>query len=447
MKITVIGVGHVGLITVGCLAHDGHEVVGLDLDSRKIDTLQAGDMPFYEEGLADLVSAGVDAGRITFTSEAAGAFDGSEVVFICVGTPRNPDGSPNLTYVQSAAATLAANATGPMVVAEKSTVPVRTGARIRQALRLEASARQADHHHEVVSNPEFLREGTAVEDTLRPDRVVVGAGSERAHEIMRRVYQPLLDRHDAPYVATDVNTAELIKHASNGFLATKISFINAVARICELAGADVHQVADAMGYDRRIGRSFLNAGLGYGGSCFPKDVEAFVHIAGELGYDFGMLRETERVNREAKRWPLQQLRRLVWNLPGKEIAVLGLAFKPGTDDIREAPALDVIESLRDEGATVRLHDPVAMPHIEGRYGHVTFCESAEEALKGAHAVVMCTEWDEYRELEPARLADLLQYPVVIDARNVWDPRQLEAAGLVFASVGRPLGDERAAISG
>ena len=437
MKIAVIGVGHVGLITVACMAYDGHDVVGFDSDAAKIETLHAGDMPFFEEGLADLVQEGVDAGRITFTTAADQALDGAEVVFICVGTPRRGDGSPDLTYVQSAAAAVAANATGSLVVAEKSTVPVRTGERIRQALRLESSARNAGFTHEVVSNPEFLREGTAVEDTLRPDRIVVGAGSPRAHEVMRRVYEPLLERHDCPYVATDVNTAELIKHASNAFLATKISFINAVARICEMAGADVHTVADAMGYDRRIGRAFLNAGLGYGGSCFPKDVEAFVHIAGELGYDFGMLRETEKINREAKRWPLHQLRRLVWNLSGKEIAILGLAFKPGTDDIREAPALDVIEALRDEGAQVRLHDPVAMEEIRGRYPHVTFHDTAEAALEGAHAVVMCTEWDEYRKISPNRLRELLQYPVVIDARNVWDPAELHAAGLNFASVGRP----------
>jgi UDPglucose 6-dehydrogenase len=427
----------VGLITVACMAYDGHEVVGLDSDASKIDTLRAGRMPFYEDGLAELVREGVDAGAISFTTAADEALDGAEAVFICVGTPRRSDGSPNLSYVQAAAATVAANASGPLVVAEKSTVPVRTGERIRQALRLEGSAREAGYSHEVVSNPEFLREGTAVADTLRPDRIVVGAGSPHAHEVMKRLYTPLLERHDCPYVATDVNTAELIKHASNAFLATKISFINAVARICELAGADVHMVADAMGHDKRIGRAFLNAGLGYGGSCFPKDVEAFVHIAGELGYDFGMLRETERINREAKRWPIHQLRRLVWNLPGKEIAILGLAFKPGTDDIREAPAIDVIEELRDEGARVRLHDPVAMDEIKGRYAHVDFFDSAEAAIQGAHAVVMCTEWDEYAKITPYRLRELLQYPVVIDARNVWDPVELHEAGLNFASVGRP----------
>ena len=436
MKVAVIGVGHVGLVTVGCFAQLGHDVVGMDDDAAKIATLEQGGMPFYEPGLGELVEAGRAAGRIRYSTDAAEAVAGADVVFICVGTPRREDGSPNLSYVQAAAASVAKAATGPVVVAEKSTVPVRTGERIGQALRLEAQARGQDLGHEVVSNPEFLKEGTAVEDTLRPDRVVVGADSAHAHEVMRRLYQPLLDRHDCPYVATDVRTAELIKHASNAFLATKISFINAVARICELADADVHTVADAMGYDARIGRAFLNAGLGYGGSCFPKDVEAFVHIAAELGYDFGMLRETEKVNREAKGWPVRQLRRLLWNVSGKEIAILGVAFKPGTDDVRDAPALDVIDALRREGATVRLHDPVALDHVRQRYPDAVFCDKAEEALRGAHAVVVCTEWDEYRAITPARLLELLEYPVVVDARAIWDAAALTQAGLTVASVGR-----------
>jgi UDP-glucose 6-dehydrogenase len=796
MKVSVIGVGHVGLVTAACMADLGHDVVGMDDDARKIEVLQAGEMPFYEQGLAELTQAGVDAGRLRFTTDAAEAAAGADVVFISVGTPTNADGSPHLGYVQAAAASVAAHATGPVVVAEKSTVPVRTGERIRHALTLQARAIGSTLHHDVVSNPEFLREGTAVEDTLRPDRLVVGADSDRAHAIMRELYQPLLARHDCPYVATDVRTAELIKHASNAFLATKISFINAVARICELAGADVETVADAMGHDVRIGRAFLNAGLGYGGSClvpeetvlvrrdgvvrhlrmdelfalasstglsgmdvlawdperqrsaylpleavtarpyrgdvvevrtkmgrrlrttadhpfvvgdgrttaievklaselttedwlplaggvperlreedraallleavgaglvgasdvigrmsavdaarvgerarelpaprrydavrggtirldeleglgitpfgeegvlaandgipdavwaapvdhkrallrglwdgdgswslinggpsaileygtvsrrladgmlrllaelgivasmrtgrtakstvdtywlrisgadqveaslflfgdeeaeqirrviagqakrisptgyrkltedtawvrvtdlrreeydgvvfslevpgahtvvssgglvthncFPKDVKAFIHIAAELGYDFGMLRETERINREAKTWPLHQLRRLVWNIADKEICVLGVAFKPGTDDVRDAPALDVIEALLAEGAKVRIHDPVALGSIEGRYPEVSRHDKAEDALRGAHAVVMCTEWDEYRTISPERLAELLEYPIVVDARNVWDPEALAAAGLTFASVG------------
>ena len=438
MKVGVIGVGHVGLVTVACMAEFGHDVVGMDDDLRKIDVLEQGGMPFFEPGLAELLQAGRDAGRITFTADPAEAVDGADVVFICVGTPRRDDGAPNLSYVQAAASSVAKHASSPVVVAEKSTVPVRTGERIAQALRLEAQARGQDLGHEVVSNPEFLKEGTAVEGTLRPDRIVVGADSANAHQIMRRLYEPQLARHECPYVATDVRTAELIKHASNAFLATKISFINAVARICELAGADVYSVADAMGHDARIGRAFLNAGLGYGGSCFPKDVEAFIHIAAELGYDFGMLRETERINREAKGWPIRQLRRLLWNVTGKNVAVLGVAFKPGTDDVRDAPALEVIDALLAEGANVRLHDPVAMDHVRDRYPDVEFCDKAEDALRGAHAVVVCTEWDEYRAISATRLAELLEYPVVIDARAVWDAEELHAAGLTVASVGRTL---------
>ncbi|HVM13186.1 MAG TPA: UDP-glucose/GDP-mannose dehydrogenase family protein [Egibacteraceae bacterium] len=437
MKVAVIGVGHVGLVTAACMAELGHQVIGMDDDEAKIQALRGGSMPFVEPGLNELVADGVGAGRLSFTDHPGEAVDGADVVFISVGTPRREDGSPNLSYVQAAAASVATHAEQPVVVAEKSTVPVRTGERIRQALMLESQARGGSIHHDVVSNPEFLKEGSAVEDTLRPDRVVVGADSAQAHEIMRALYEPLLARHDCPYVATDVRTAELIKHASNAFLATKISFINAVARVCELAGADVEQVADAMGHDVRIGRAFLNAGLGYGGSCFPKDVEAFVHIAGELGYDFGMLRETERINREAKRWPLAQLRRMLWNLASKEVAVLGVAFKPGTDDIRDAPALEVIEELLAEGARVRLHDPVALDHVRGLYPDAVLCDKATDALDGAHAVVVCTEWDEYAAITPERLRELLAYPVVVDARNVWDPAALSAAGLSVASVGRP----------
>src|SRR5680860_96050 len=442
MRVSVIGIGHVGLVTAACMAELGHDVIGVDNDEAKVRSVRDGHVPFYEDGLQELVDKGVAAGRISFTTDPAEALTDAEVVFISVGTPRREDGSPDLSYVQAAAAAVATHAEHSLVVAEKSTVPVQTGQRIRQALKFQAHARSSTAHHEVVSNPEFLREGTAVEDTLRPDRIVVGADSARGHEVMRQLYAPLLERHACPYVATDVRTAELIKHASNAFLATKISFINAIARICELTNADVHQVADAMGHDARIGRAFLNAGLGYGGSCFPKDVEAFIHISAELGYDFGMLRETERINREAKAWPVMQLRRLLWNLAGKDIAVLGLAFKPGTDDIRDAPALDVIEALRSEGARVRLHDPVALPHVQHRWADVELHDKVEMALQGAHAVVICTEWDEYAAITPERLRELLDYPIVVDARNVWNPEALSAAGIMVASIGRTPAEPR-----
>lgn len=438
MKVSVIGVGHVGLVTAACMADLGHDVVGMDDDHSKVEAYADGHVVFYEEGLEDLVRKHLDSGRLRFTADVSEAVSETEVVFICVGTPSRADGSPNLSYVQGAASAVARHATKSLVVSEKSTVPVRTGERIRHALAMESQARGHGLRHEVVSNPEFLREGTAVADTLEPDRIVIGADSSQAHDVMRALYQPLLDRHPCPYVATDVRTAELIKHASNAFLATKISFMNAVARVCELAGADVATVADAMGHDPRIGRAFLNAGLGYGGSCFPKDVNAFVHIAAELGYDFGILRETDRVNREAKTWPVTQLRRLLWNLADKQIAVLGVAFKPGTDDVRDAPALDVIDALRAEGATVRLHDPVALDQVRSRYPDAVFCDKAEDALRGAHAVVVCTEWDEYRALRPERLAELLEYPVVVDARLIWDAGALAAAGISVARVGSPL---------
>ena len=437
MNVAVIGVGHVGLVTAATMAKVGHNVIGFDIDESKIESLRTGVVPFHEPGLQELFVEGMEAGRIRVTTEAAEALGDVDVVFICVGTPRKEDGSPNLSYVQAAAAMVSTHATRPTVVVEKSTVPVQTGERIRQALTLQAQSRGEALAHDVVSNPEFLKEGTAVEDTLYPDRIVVGADSPAAHGVMRRLYEPQLANHDCPYVATDVKTAELIKHASNAFLATKISFINAVARICEATGADVQTVADAMGHDVRIGRHFLNAGLGYGGSCFPKDVEAFIHIAADIGYDFGMLRETERINREAKRWPIGQLRRLLWNIGDKTIAVLGVAFKPHTDDIRDAPALEVIDALVAEGSTVRVHDPVALPHVAERWGRsVVLCKTAEDAVRGAHAVVTCTEWPEYGKISPAQLADWLEFPVVVDARKVWDVDDLTAQGLNVASVGR-----------
>lgn len=438
MRVGVIGTGHVGLVTAGGLASFGHHVIGVDNDVNKIQQLQDGTMPFFEPGLHDLLRRQRDAGRIAFSPHIHEAIVDSDVVFICVGTPSRDNGSPNLSYVQAAAASVAEHATGPVVVAEKSTVPVSTGQRVAETLLLETRARRTSFDYTVVSNPEFLREGTAVADTLRPDRIVVGADSEAGHEVMRRLYAPLLEGHDCPYVATDLRTAEIIKHASNAFLATKISFINAVARICERAGADVETVADAMGYDARIGRAFLNAGLGYGGSCFPKDLQAFVHIADELGYDFGMLRETERINREAHAWPVQQLRRLLWNLEGKTIALLGLAFKPGTDDIRNAPALRVIEDLQAEGAIIRAHDPVATRHVAELHPEIDYVDKAEEALRDAHAVVLCTEWAEYRDITPERIAELLAYPVVIDARNAWDANEMRGVGLTVSRVGRAL---------
>jgi UDPglucose 6-dehydrogenase len=436
VRVGVIGTGHVGLVTAGALASVGHEVVGVDSDAEKIRSLRNDTMPFYEPGMNALVREQRAAGRLRFSGENRDAIVDSDVVFICVSTPPREDGSPNLTFVQAAAASVAEHASAPTVVAEKSTVPVRTGQRIRETLALEARAHRNGFTHEVVSNPEFLREGTAIEDTLRPDRIVVGADSVTGHEVMRRLYAPLLAQHDCPYISTDVRTAELIKHASNAFLATKISFINAIARICEVAGADVETIADAMGHDTRIGRAFLDAGLGYGGSCFPKDVRAFVHIADEFGYDFGLLRETERINRDARAWPVQQLRRMLWNLEDKTIGILGLSFKPGTDDIRDAPALDVIDDLLAEGATVRAHDPVAMPHVGELYPDVTYCDKAEEVLRDAHAVVVCTEWDEYRDIGAQRVSELLSYPVVVDARNVWDSDELTRLGTQVARVGR-----------
>jgi UDPglucose 6-dehydrogenase len=436
MRITIIGVGHVGLVSAAAFARWGHTVVGYDDDANKVEVLRAGRAWFYEPGLQELLDEVIAAGRLSFTSDPAEAIAGSEAVFACVGTPPLSDGSPNLGYLEAVARTVAVHATGDTVLVEKSTVPANTGRRLEQVIAREQARLGHRHVIDVASNPEFLREGSAVQDTLFPDRVVYGTSSDRARDVLRDVYRPMVEVHGCPVVETDVPTSELIKHASNAFLATRISFINAVARICEQVGADVTIVADGMGHDARIGRSFLNAGLGYGGSCFPKDVDAFAHLARQVGVPFRLLDEVRAINVTQRQMVLDKLRQELWHLDGKTVALLGAAFKPGTDDLREAPAIYLAHELAEVGAKVRVFDPVAAEQVRAEVPHVEVHVELSAALRGAHAAVICTEWDEIAALVPSDYLDTLAYPIVIDGRNVHDPRTMIDAGVRYHSVGR-----------
>ena len=431
MKIVVIGTGHVGLVTAATLAALGHHVTGMDGDPRVVESLRQGRCPFFEPGLDPLVKECLADGRLRFDDDAAAALDRADVAFICVGTPGRPSGEPNLVAVEQVATTIGRHATEGMVVVEKSTVPVQTAARIKTILD-----RTSAHEFHVVSNPEFLREGHAVEDSLRPERILVGASDEFGHEVMRRVYAPLLEQ-GIPFHATDVPTAELAKHACNAFLALKISFVNALARVCEASGADVVRVADIMGSDPRIGREFLDAGLGFGGSCFPKDLTAFRAQAARLGYEFRLLDEVVRINDEALESAVGKIREVLWNLEGKRIAVLGLAFKPGTDDIRESPALRLVEMLMRAGANVVGHDPWANANAVAELPGLEVADDPYQAADGAHCIVIATEWPEFAGLDLARLKGVLTHPIVVDCRNLFAPDVMADSGLIYVPTGRP----------
>jgi UDPglucose 6-dehydrogenase len=437
MRVTVIGAGHVGLVTAVCLARIGHEVLADDDDRSKLELLRQGKAWFYEPQLQELMTEALAGGRLRFTSDKAEAVGHGEIIFICVGTPSRDDGSPNLRLVEAVARDVARHLpVGQFrLVCEKSTVPVQTGQRVAQVMSREAPP-GADY--EVASNPEFLREGTAVEDTLRPDRIVVGTDSQRATDRFRELYAPIIEATGCHFLATDRATAELIKHASNAFLATKISFINSVAAVCERSGADVELVAKGMGLDPRIGTRFLQAGAGYGGSCFPKDVAAFAHRSRELGVDFGILREVAKVNLEARRNIVEKVRDALWHLEGKRVGVLGLAFKPDTDDLREAPAVDVVRGLLDGGAEVVAYDPVAGEQALALLPGLQLAAKAHEVADGAHALVLMTEWAEFAELDPADLKSRMRYPIVVDARNFFDVGRFVAEGFTVAGVGRPV---------
>ncbi len=430
VRLSIIGTGHVGLVTGACFAEKGHRVVCVDNDPRKIDVLTQGRMPIYEPGLDPLVARNVVEGRLSFTSDIGAAVRGSEVIFICVGPPPLPSGEPDMQYLEGVSREIARNLDGYRVIVEKSTVPVQTGDRVRQTIERYV---KGEASFDVVSNPEFLREGTAVQDTLEPDRIVVGVSSPRAREVMERVYRPF----QSPVIYTDTRSAELIKHASNSFLAMKITFINAVATICEMAGGNVEEVARGMGMDPRIGPAFLRAGIGYGGSCFPKDVDAFASIADKLGYPLGILKEVQRINQDQRARFVKRIEEELWVLKDKKIGVLGLSFKPDTDDVRESPAIDIANRLAAKGAKVRAYDPVATEKARPQLHDVELVSGPFEAAKEADLLVIATEWKEFRDLDLVKLKATLSHPTIFDGRNLFDPARMKELGFRYFSVGRP----------
>ena len=434
MRIVVIGTGHVGLVTCGALAAIGHSVTGLDSDEEKIATLAAGRLPFVEPELDELIARATEEGRLRFAVEAPEAIAEADAVFICVGTPPMPSGEPNLIAMERAAEIAGRYATDGCVIVEKSTVPAGTAERVRRVI---ARVRPVGRGRvDVASNPEFLREGHAVRDALEPDRILVGAESEHSRAVLRRVYEPLVARGYS-LIETDINTAELAKHACNAFLALKISYANALAQICERAGADVTAIAGVMGADSRISRSFLDAGLGFGGSCFPKDLQAFERLSARLGYEFRLLREVMLINEDAVSAVVSKIQDELWNLDGKKIALFGLAFKPGTDDVREAPALALARRLMATGARVTAHDPEAMRNAKQEVPQLDVAPGALDAAAGAHCVVVCTEWPVYRTLDLEALEAVMAYPFVVDARNIYDGKVMREHGFVYRPTGRP----------
>ena len=433
MNICVVGSGYVGLVTGACLADFGVHVVGVDKDESKVDMLTRGKVPIYEPGLETLVQKNMQEGRLRFTTDLGSSIEAAQVVFIAVGTPPRPDGAADLTFIAEVARSIAQHLNGYKVIVTKSTVPVGTGQRIESIVREGTGGK---HPFAVVSNPEFLREGSAIEDFMQPDRVVVGTRDPRAAEMMKDVYSPL-DAAGVPFIVTDVETAELIKYASNGFLATKISFINEVAQICEAWGANVEVVSRGMGLDNRIGPKFLSAGPGFGGSCFPKDTRAAAQIAHEQGLRFRIIEAVLEVNEAVQARMSEKIDRAMGGVAGKTVAVLGLSFKPNTDDIRESPALPIVQSLLDRGAGVRAYDPEAMEGCRPLFPTVTFCDGPYEAADGADALVIMTEWNEFRKLELEELQKLLRQPLVIDLRNLYEPSKMAAAGFRYVSIGRP----------
>jgi UDPglucose 6-dehydrogenase len=433
MRIAMIGTGYVGLVSGACFSEFGVSVTCVDKDTAKIARLTRGEIPIYEPGLDQIVDSNVRAGRLTFTTDLAAAVAGADAVFIAVGTPsRRGDGHADLSYVFGAAEEIARALTGYAVVVTKSTVPVGTGRRVAEIIRKTRPEAQFD----VVSNPEFLREGSAIQDFMRPDRVVIGAETDRAKEIMRELYRPLY-LIETPLIFTAIETAELTKYAANSFLAAKISFINEIADLCEVLGADVQDVAKGIGLDGRIGRKFLHAGPGYGGSCFPKDCLALVRTAQEAGAPISLVETTVKVNDARKeRMAARVIRACGGSVQGKTIAVLGLTFKPNTDDMRESPSLTLVPALRQAGATIRAFDPEGMNEAKKLLEGVEFCSGAYDAMQGADAVVIVTEWNEFRALDLKRVKSLLRSPTVIDLRNIYKPADMAEAGFYYFSIGR-----------
>lgn len=431
MHIAVIGTGYVGLVTGACFAEFGVDVTCVDIDSEKIARLSSGEMPIYEPGLEQLVTKNMQSGRLQFTTDIKQAVEQALVIFLAVGTPPNNDGSPDLSFVESAASSVAEYMNGYKVIVTKSTVPIGTGEHLRRRIR--------EHNPKlnfgIVSNPEFLREGAAINDFMRPDRVVIGSRDEEAIAIMRDLYRPLY-LIEAPFVLTSLEAAELTKYAANAFLATKISFINEIASLCESIGCDVHDVAKAIGMDRRIGSKFLHPGPGFGGSCFPKDTQALASVAHSFGRDSLIVDAVIEVNRRQRQAMLPKIEKLVGGLAGKTIAVLGLAFKPETNDIREAPSLEIIAGLLKSGAMVRAYDPVAMLEAAELLPEVNYADDEYAAVTNTDALVFVTEWNQFRALDMRRIRDLMRVPRIADLRNIYEPEDMRELGFEYVGVGR-----------
>jgi UDPglucose 6-dehydrogenase len=429
MKLTIIGTGYVGLVTGACFAEVGHHVICVDNNQDKVKLLQAGGIPIYEPGLEELVKRNVAASRLRFTASTRDGVENSDVIFIAVPTPPQPDGSVDLSFIEGVAREIAAAMTSYKIVVDKSTVPVKTGDKVAETIKRYCKAKV---DFDVVSNPEFLREGFAVEDLMKPDRIVIGVRSQRPVAAMREVYTPF----NAPIIVTDINSAELIKHAANSFLALKISYINAISVICEASGANVQEVANGIGLDARIGRRFLDAGLGFGGSCFPKDLSAFIKISEQLGYEFALLKEVQRINAGQMERFLKKITDTLWVLKDKRIGVLGLAFKQNTDDVRLSPAIDLCQRLLKEGAILRVHDPKAMDKAKNVLKNVTYVDDMNAVADGCDALVVATEWPVFKKLDLERARKSLTHPILFDGRNLFDPAEMEAMGFIYKSVGR-----------
>jgi UDPglucose 6-dehydrogenase len=429
MNIAIIGTGYVGLVTGTCFAEVGHNVICVDCDAQKVALLKEGGMPIYEPGLEELIRKNVAAGRLQFTVSTKEGVEKSDIVFIAVPTPPLADGGVDLSFMEGVARDIAGTMTSYKIVVDKSTVPVKTGDKVAETIRRYCKSKV---EFDVVSNPEFLREGFAVEDFLKPDRVVVGVRSQRPVAAMREVYAPF----NAPIIVTDINSAELIKHAANSFLALKISYVNALSVLCEASGANVQEVANGMGMDIRIGRRFLDASLGFGGSCFPKDLSAFIKISEQLGYDFKLLKEVQRINSEQMDRFFKKILETLWVLKDKRIGVLGLAFKQNTDDVRMSPAIEICQRLQKEGAILRVHDPKAMDKAAAILTNVTYVQDMNEVADDCDALVVATEWPEFKKLDLERVRKVMSHPILFDGRNLFDPQEMERLGFIYKSIGR-----------
>jgi UDPglucose 6-dehydrogenase len=429
MNLTIIGTGYVGLVTGTCFAEGGHEVICVDKDADKVKLLQKGGMPIYEPGLDELVAKNVKAGRLRFSNSTQEGVERSDVIFIAVPTPAQPDGSVDLSFIEAVSREIAGAMTAYKIVVDKSTVPVKTGQKVAETIKRYCKSKV---DFDVVSNPEFLREGFAVGDFMKPDRVVVGVASQRPVQAMKEVYAP----YNAPIIVTDINSAELIKHAANSFLALKISYINAISVLCEMSGANVQEVANGMGMDLRIGRKFLDASLGFGGSCFPKDLSAFIQISEQLGYHFGLLKEVQQINAAQMDRFVKKITDTLWVLKGKTLGILGLAFKQNTDDVRMSPAIDLCHRLQKEGATLRVHDPQAMEKARAVLQNVTYVDDMNAVAEGCDALVIATEWPEFKNLDLEKARKNLTHPILFDGRNLFDVDEMERLGFLYKSIGR-----------